>query len=142
MLENVERAISRAKASGIPVIYIQHVAKQGIAPLFNVGTLGTEIYPRIRAAAPAAPTVVKEYADSFEKTNLEEILSKLGVPELLVCGMMTHNCVTHTAISKAAEKYDVTILPDCCTTISEIRHLIALHAVSIRVELVVSSEAI
>lgn len=25
--------------------------------------------------------VVKEYADSFEKTNLEETLSKLGVAE-------------------------------------------------------------
>jgi len=49
-------------------------------------------------------------------------------------------CVTHTAISKAAEKYSVTILPDCCTTVSEILHLIALHAVSKRVKLVPSSE--
>ena len=54
--------------------------------------------------------VVKEFADSFEKTKLEETLTKLGVTELLVCGMMTQNCVTHTAISKAAEKYNVTIL--------------------------------
>ncbi|MGE0758829.1 MAG: isochorismatase family protein [Pirellulaceae bacterium] len=63
-------------------------------------------------AGSHAPIVVKEYADSFEKTNLEETLRKLGVTELLVGGMMTQNCVTHTAISKAAEKYDVTILPD------------------------------
>jgi nicotinamidase-related amidase len=85
--------------------------------------------------------VVKEFADSFEQTNLEETLTTLGVTDLLVCGMMTQNCVTHTAISKAAEKYNVTILPDCCTTVSEILHLIALHAVSTRVNLVPSSEA-
>ena len=142
VLENIERAINRAKASGIPVVHIQHVAKQGMAPFFNEGTPGAEIHARILAAAPDAPIVVKEYADSFEKTNLEETLSKLGVTELLVCGMMTQNCVTHTAISKAAEKFDVTILPDCCTTVSEILHLIALHAVSTRVKLVASSEAL
>lgn len=142
VLENIEQAISRAKASGIPVVHVQHVAKQGMAPFFNEGTPGAEIHPRIRAAAPDAPIVVKEYADSFEKTNLEETLSKLGITELLVCGMMTQNCVTHTAISKAAEKYDVTILPDCCTTVSEILHLIALHAVSTRIKLVALSEAL
>jgi nicotinamidase-related amidase len=61
---------------------------------------------------------------------------------LLVCGMMTQNCVTHTAISKAAEKYSVAILVDCCTTVSEILHLIALHAVSTRVKLMPSSEVL
>ena len=40
VLQNVERAVAKAKASGIPVIHIQHVAKQGMAPFFNEGTLG------------------------------------------------------------------------------------------------------
>jgi nicotinamidase-related amidase len=56
--------------------------------------------------------------------------------------MMTQNCVTHTAISKAAEKYKVCILPDCCTTVSEMLHLIALHGVSTRIALVPSAEAL
>ena len=55
--------------------------------------------------------------------------------------MMTQNCVTHTAISKAAEKYNVSVLVNCCTTVSEILHLIALHALSTRVKLVPSGEA-
>ncbi|MFN5529727.1 MAG: cysteine hydrolase family protein [Planctomycetaceae bacterium] len=142
VLENLERAIARAQAQGVPVIHIQHIARGGLAPFFLEGTPGADIHPRILAAAPKAPVVVKEFADSFEKTNLEATLTKLGVTDLLVCGMMTQNCVTHTAISKAAEKYNVTILPDCCTTVSEILHLIALHAVSTRVKLTPSSEAI
>ena len=141
VLKNVEGAIDRANALGVPVIHIQHVAK-GIAPFFNEGTPGADIHPRILAAAPKALIIVKEFADSFEKTNLEETLAKLGVTDLLMCGMMTQNCVTHTAISKAAEKYNVTILPNCCSTVSEILHLIALHAVSTRVKLVPSSEAL
>jgi nicotinamidase-related amidase len=56
--------------------------------------------------------------------------------------MMTQNCVTHTAISKSAEKYKVSILVDCCTTVSEMLHNIALHAVSTRVPLVSSDDAL
>ena len=142
VLQNIERAIGKATTQGNPVIHIQHIAnsKTGIAPFFNEGTTGAEIHPRILAAAPDAPVVVKEFADGFERTNLEETLARLGVTELLVCGMMTQNCVTHTAISRAAEKYSVTVLPDCCTTVSEILHLIALHALSTRVKLVPSNE--
>ena len=144
VLQNIERAIERANARGIPVIHIQHIAnsKLGISPFFNEGTAGAEIHPRILAAAPNAPIVVKEFADSFEKTTLEETLARLGVDELLVCGMMTQNCVTHTAISKAAEKYSVAILVDCCTTVDEMIHNIALHALSTRVKLVPSSEVL
>jgi len=143
-LRNTERAIRQATEKGVPVIHIQHVANpaNGISPFFNEGTAGVEIHPVIRAAAPDAPIVVKCFADSFVDTPLEETLTRFGATELLVCGMMTQNCVTHTAISKAAEKYRVTILPDCCTTVSELLHLIALHAVSTRLPLVPSTEAI
>jgi nicotinamidase-related amidase len=136
-LANIEQAIATAQTQNIPVILIQHIAdsSQGLAPFFNAGTKGTDIHPRILAAAPNAPIVVKAYADSFYQTNLNEVLKQLDVKELLVCGMMTQNCVTHTAISKAAEAYQVSILPDCCTTVSEMLHLIALHAVSTRISL-------
>lgn len=143
-LAAVEQAIAAARAAGIPVIHIQHIANPdaGPAPFFNAGTSGADIHPRILAAAPDGPVVVKAFADSFVGTRLEAVLSDLGVSELLVCGMMTQNCVTHTAISKAAEKYKVCILPDCCTTVSEILHHIALHAVSTRMALIPSGEAV
>ena len=144
ILGNIEKAIHAAEMKNIPVLHIQHVAnpEMGISPFFNRGTEGVAIHPRILEAAPDAPVVVKEFADGFVDTNLEETLSDLGITELLVCGMMTQNCVTHTAISKSAEKYKVTILPDCCTTVDEMIHNIALHAVSTRVSLVESNAAI
>lgn len=69
-------------------------------------------------------------------------MSDLGIKELLVCGMMTQNCVTHTAISKAAEKYKVKVLADCCTTVNEMIHLIALNALTTRIDVVPYTEAI
>lgn len=140
-LANIELAIAKAQAKKIPVIHVQHVAdaSKGIAPFFNAGTTGVEIHPRILAAAPEGIVVTKAFADSFHRTTLEDALSKLGIDELLVCGMMTQNCVTHTAISKAAEKYTVKVLSDCCATVSQMIHLIALNALSTRVALVESS---
>ena len=96
------------------------------------GSEGVEIHAAVRAAAPDAAVVVKAFADSFHETTLAATLLALGIEELLICGMMTQNCVTHTAISKAADKYKVSLLADCCTTVSEILHKIALNAVSTR----------
>lgn len=141
-LNAVEGLIARARANAIPVILIQHIADaaQGIAPFFNAGTAGAEIHPRICTAAPEGIVVVKHFADSFHDTALERMLAGLGVTELLLCGMMTQNCVTHTALSKAAEKYAVKIVPDACTSVSEMIHLIALHAVSPRIPFVSAAE--
>ena len=142
VLQNIERAVADARAKQIPVILIQHIAssKNGIAPFFNEGTTGAAIHPRILEAAGNAAVIVKEFADSFEQTKLQETLTGLGISELLVCGMMTQNCVTHTAISKAAEKYKVSVLTDCCTTVTELLHQIALHALSTRVTLLPSTD--
>ncbi len=140
----IEAAIAKAQAVGTHVIHIQHIADPslGIAPFFNAGSVGAEIHPRVLAAAPDAPVVIKAYADSFHHTDLAATLQQLGVSELLLCGMMTQNCVTHTALSKAAEPYAVSILADCCTTVSEMIHLIALNAVSTRVALVNSTDVL
>ena len=143
-LINIKAAIKTAQTKGISVIHVQHIAdpKMGIAPFFNQGTEGADIHPQVLQAAPDAPVVIKKFADSFVETNLEEILTGFGITELLVSGMMTQNCVTHTAISKSAEKYKVTILPECCTTVDEMIHNIALHAVSTRIALVPAVNAL
>jgi len=139
-LVQVESAIAKAKSSGIPVILVQHVGKAG-ASFFAPGTAGVEIHPAISAAAPDAQVVVKAFADGFHQTALAATLAALGVEKLLICGMMTQNCVTHTAISKSAEKYEVAILSDDCTTVSEAIHAFALNAVSTRLALMSVEEA-
>jgi nicotinamidase-related amidase len=141
-LAQVESAILRVRQKNLPIIVVQHVAdaSKGLAPFFNAGTQGVETHARILAAAPEAIRVTKSFADSFLGTSLEEQLAELGVDELLICGMMTQNCVTHTAISKSAEKYKVTILGDCCTSVSQMIHLIALNALKCRVPVVQSAD--
>lgn len=141
-LNRIVTAIENAQRDNITVIHIQHIADSslGIAPFFNKGTEGVNIHKKILAAAPDAPVVIKKHADAFHETSLEKTLTEIGTQELLLCGMMTQNCVTHTAISKSAEKYKVSLLQDCCTTVDEMIHLIAFNAVSTRVRLANSTD--
>ena len=143
-LKNIQAAQNKAQAQNSLVVHIQHIADPalGLSPFFNAGTVGAEIHPELLQSAPDAPVVQKHFADSFEQTELASILADHQIEELFICGMMTQNCVSHTAISKAAEKYKVTILTDCCTTVDEMIHNIALHAVSTRVSLLPFTEAL
>lgn len=140
--DNIKKVIASAQEASVPVIHIQHIADSaaGPSPFFNEGSEGANIHPTILAAAPNAPVVIKHQADSFLNTRLDGLLKEMGVTELILCGMMTQNCVTHTALSPNASKYQITVLSDCCTTVSEILHLIALHALAPRVALIPADE--
>jgi nicotinamidase-related amidase len=143
-LLNIETAISKATKQNIPIIIVQHIAnsQMGIAPFFNKDTTGADIHPRILQAASNAKVVIKEFADSFEQTNLEKLLKELQIDELLICGMMTQNCITHTAISKKSENYHIIVLADACTTVDEMIHNIALHALSTRIRVLSTEQAL
>ncbi|MEA5001775.1 MAG: cysteine hydrolase family protein [Endomicrobiaceae bacterium] len=143
VVSNIEKVIWKANEKRVPVILVQHIVEnKGIASFLTAGTPGANIHQRILCAAQRAPVIVKHYADSFFQTNFEKTLDDLKVTELILCGMMTQNCVTHTAISKSAEKYKVTVLTDCCTTVDERIHKIALKALSTRVEMALSTDEI
>jgi nicotinamidase-related amidase len=141
-LAATENAIRKARAKGMPVVFIQHIAN-GPSPFFNPETEGVKLHERVRAAVGDAPIVVKQHADAFEGTTLHQTLQGLGADELIVCGMMTQNCVTHTAISRRADDYKkVTVLQDASTTVSEMLHLIAVAGLAPRVTLSTVNEAL
>lgn len=132
--------VDSAKKNDIPVVLVQHVADPVAAPFFNKGSEGALIHSQVLEAAPDAPIVVKGRADSFYETNLESLLDRMNVDHVLLCGMMTQNCVTHTALSKTADKYKVSVLPDACTTVDKMIHVIAIGALEPRGLLASSGE--
>ena len=136
VLARTVQAVRNAQSHGIPVVLVQHVSRSSPAPFFNADTEGVQIHPLLRAAAPDAPVVVKGHADSFHNTALQETLRALDVDTLWLCGMMTHNCVTHTALSPQAKTYTVRVVEDLCTTVDPMIHAIALSALRDRVAVV------
>ncbi len=135
VLENIKKAITKAQAHNIPVVLVQHIDSSHSAGVFAQGTEGANIHEDILKMLPDAPIVTKAYADGFYKTTLAQTLDALHVGELIICGMMTQNCVLFTALSKNAEKYSLTVLAECSTTVNEIIHMIALEGMSTRLQI-------
>ncbi|WP_153769811.1 isochorismatase family protein [Labrenzia sp. CE80] len=130
-------AIEQARWAGDRIVLVRHVSP---APkgLFAASGTGNAIRAKILTAAGAAPIVIKQVADAFQETDLAKVLE--GTTELLVCGMMTQNCVAFTAISRAADSLDVTVIGDLCTGPSEIVHNIALNALGSKLSVATAAE--
>ncbi|EYF00520.1 cysteine hydrolase family protein [Chondromyces apiculatus] len=93
-LVEARRLLDRARALGAPVIHIIHDFGAGSA--FDIRAENGQISD-IVAAQGDEPVITKHYPSSFEKTDLHERLSKLGVKDLVLIGFMTHMCVNSTA---------------------------------------------
>ena len=123
--ERILAAMAAARGAGDRIILVQHVSRAS-GGLFDPAGTGVAIRPAILSAAGEAPVVTKHDADAFQDTDLDSHL--VGVKTLLVCGMMTQNCVVFTALSRAADAFQVRVVGDLCTAPSGVVHRITLNA--------------
>ncbi|MGB6241818.1 MAG: isochorismatase family protein [Castellaniella sp.] len=121
----IVEAIHKARQAGDRIVLIRHVSPLATG-LFAANSPGSEIRPAILTAAGNAPVVIKQFADAFQETDLAAQLN--GIDALLLCGMMTQNCVVFTAMSTDAQPFGVTVLEDLCAAPTEVVHRIALNA--------------
>ncbi len=79
---------------------------------------GSESWQLVPELSPAEdePLVEKSYGDSFEDTNLESVLSDLGVGKLVVAGAQTDMCIRSTLHGALARGYDAILVKDAHTT--------------------------
>ncbi len=136
-LARIVEAIGKARAAGDRIVLVRHVSRAATG-LFGSAGSGIDIHPDILAAAGDAPVVTKTFADSFQETDLADRLE--GTADLLICGMMTQNCVVFTAMSRAAEGFRVRVVGDLCAAPTEMVHRIALNALGSKTEVVSSRD--
>ena len=110
VVANVGSLVEKARREKVPVVWVQH-SDNGLAK----GTDKWRIVPEL-APAEAEPLVEKNYGDSFEDTNLETVLSGLGVGRLVVVGAQTDMCIRSTLHGAFARGYDATLVGDAHTT--------------------------
>jgi len=66
--------------------------------------------------ADGEPIVHKSFGDSFEATNLEEVLAAADAGTLVVCGAQTDACIRSTLHGALTRGYDATLVSDGHTT--------------------------
>lgn len=121
-LEGSEAAADRARelldafrATGEPVVHMQHVWDAPDAEFMVPGTSGVEINDRVLPAGDES-VFTKAFPNSFLQTPLLDHLHDQGVEQLVICGMMTSMCVDATVRAAADLGFEASVAHDACAT--------------------------
>jgi nicotinamidase-related amidase len=110
IIQNVSCAVERARAQGVPVVWVQH-ADQELA----YGSPEWQWVPEL-VPAPDEPLIHKHFNSAFEQTPLEVELAQLGATHIALAGAATNWCIRATAYGALDRGYDVTLIQDAHTT--------------------------
>ena len=114
-LPNIVKAMTAARAAGVPVIVVQHDAPED-SPIFAKGSDGWQLHPQVAAFA-ADHHVNKTMGSAFAGTDLRAWLAGRGIDTLTVIGYMTHNCDAATIYHAAHDGLQVEFLQDASGTL-------------------------
>ena len=135
IIENVNKLISHFQKAGRPVICTRHAHKKDGTDLGILGkwwkempldgTTDADIDERIKNNANDI-LITKHRYSAFYKTNLDEVLQKKNVSEVVVTGVMTNLCCESTARDAFFRDYMVRFVADATASNSERMHVSAL----------------
>jgi nicotinamidase-related amidase len=110
VVRNIGELVDRARAAEVPVVWVQH-SDEGLP----VHSEQWQYVPEL-SRRDDEPLVHKSHGDSFEDTDLEQVLSERGIGHLVVAGAQTDACVRSTLHGGFVRGYDVTLVADAHTT--------------------------
>ena len=110
VVTNVATLVDKARAAGVEVVWVAHHSDE--MPRDSEGW--QYVAPLTRR--DGEPLVHKQYADSFEETDLESVLAERGIGRLVVAGAQTDECIRSTLHGAIVRGYDATLVGDAHTT--------------------------
>ena len=135
---NCARLVAAARAAGVEVLHtiIQSLTEDGrdrsldhkMTPI-HLAKSDERALP-VLSLSPAADEILipKTSSGVFNSTNIDYLLRNLGIRQLVVCGIMTDQCVDMAVRDAADRGYIVTVPEDACFAATRARHDEALGA--------------
>jgi nicotinamidase-related amidase len=110
VIANIQMLLTAARAARTPVVWVQHSDDQ-----LAINSPEWQYVPKL-VRLESEPLVHKLYGDSFEATDLEQVLAAAKVGHLVVVGAQTDACIRSTIHGAFTRGYDVTLVSDAHTT--------------------------
>ncbi|MCG6115849.1 MAG: cysteine hydrolase [Mesorhizobium sp.] len=138
-IPNMQKLQKGFRAAGVEVMYttIESLTLDGRDRSLDYKITGFNV-PKgswdgkvLEEIAPGEDEIVlpKTSSSVFVSTHIDYILRNLGVKQLVLCGLLTDQCV-ESAIRDACDLgYLVTVVPDACATMTQERHDFSLRAI-------------
>lgn len=111
VIGNIELLVSKARATGVPVIWVQHADDDEL----KYGSANWKLLPNFGPTS-AEPIIHKRYNSSFADTDLDQRLKALNASRLVLAGALTNWCIRSTAYSALERGYHVSLASDAHST--------------------------
>jgi nicotinamidase-related amidase len=102
--------VERARSQEVPVIWVQQTDEN-----LEADSDAWQVVPEL-VPGEDEPRVRKAFGDSFEDTELEQLLAERSVGRLVVVGAQTDACIRSTIHGAFTRGYDTTLVSDAHTT--------------------------
>lgn len=136
IIEPLRAMLERARAMGIPVIYVRDSHHRN-DPELEIwpdhcleGTWGAQIIDAL-SPAPEDYVLKKNYFNAFIGTKLQATLKKLGTETIIFTGWRTHVCVAQTAIEAFQRGYRILVAGDCVDSTTQVEHECGLNMLQV-----------
>lgn len=110
VVANIAALVDKARAADVDVVWVQHHDDD-----LPEGSDSWQYVPEL-TRRDDEPLIHKAYGDSFEGTELEQVLAELGIGKLVVAGAQTDQCIRSTLHGAITRGYDATLVADAHTT--------------------------
>ncbi|MFC5261257.1 cysteine hydrolase family protein [Kribbella qitaiheensis] len=110
VVANIGTLVEKAREEAVPIVWVAHSSEN-----LPKGSDDWQYVPELPRQESEA-LVHKTYADSFEDTDLEQVLAEAGIGRLIVTGAQTDECIRSTIHGAFVRGYDVTLVGDAHTT--------------------------
>jgi nicotinamidase-related amidase len=111
---NCQKLVASFRASGRPVIHVQHLSTEAKSPL-RPGQVGAEFLEGLEPIL-GERVFQKSVNSAFIGTNLESYLRANQLMSVTLAGLTSDHCVSTTARMAANLGFQVTIVADCTAT--------------------------
>lgn len=134
---NIQKVLDKVRETGVKVIHVKFGMRDFDAetrgnhtPILSavkelracdLDSWGGDIHGAFTPVAGEA-IIEKNRINSFQNTNLKEILDAAGIDTLVMTGVATNYVVEATARHASDDEYRVIIVEDCCSSMNQELH--------------------
>lgn len=152
LVKSINELVNIGRERDLPIIWVRQEFKDDLSDAFLAlkksgnkitieNTEGAKFLPELDRQESEHEIVKKRYS-AFFKTEMDDLLDRLGVDTLILAGVNTHACIRMAAVDAYQRDYEVILAIGCIDSYDEEFHKASLLYLEKTISVILSNEDI